>query len=106
MPTTLAARIAELGLAEVAVALHTADPGSDMATTEVSYGGYERTTVTLPPPRCIDFPRGAGPWDGDVCVTHYSVGPVDGSSKILFSGELLVPVAIGDGDMPHLWTER
>ena len=102
--TTLAAAIAELDLAEVVVALHTADPGDgDMATNEVSYAGYMRVNVALPLGASIDFPRGTG---GAGKATYYSVGAVGGSTEIFFAGPLLVSIPIGDGLTPHLWTER
>ena len=98
---TLAAVIAELGLKEVAVALHTADPG---AATEVAYAGYERAIVAVPPGARIDFPCGSG---GAVSgkATHYSVGAV-GGTDFFFAGPLMVPIPIGDGLTPHIWTER
>lgn len=101
---TLAAAIAGLGLTKVAVALHTADPGEsgDMATNEVAYAGYERAIVAVPVGARIDFPRGTG---GDGKATHYSIDAVGGQGNIL-SGPLLVPIPIGAGLTPYLWTER
>ncbi len=102
---TLAAAIAKLDSPGVAVALHTADPGDlgNMATNEVSYAGYERVNVAPAwPVVCIHFPPGTG---GGGKATHYSVGAV-GGTDFFFAGPLLVPIPVGDGLTPHIWTER
>ena len=101
---TLAVAIAGLGLSEVAVALHTADPGEcgNMATNEVAYGGYVRVDVALPLGASIDFPQGDGGSAGK--ATHYSVGTV-GGTDYFFAGPLVVPIPVGDGLTPHIWPE-
>ena len=101
MTNSLAAALARLGPAEVSVALHTADPG-ECGSNEATYAGYARVNVALPPPARIDFPRGT---DGAGYATHYSVGSV-GGTEFFFAGPLMVPIPIGYGLTPHVWTER
>lgn len=100
----------------IAVALHTADPGDGgtMATSEATYTGYSRVNVarttsgwaesggSVSPVNNIDFPAGTG---GTGTVTHFSTGKTGGgAAAILWSGTVTPNIATGDGITPRLTT--
>ena len=102
-------------LANLFVALHTADPGEagTQATSETAYTGYARATVartaggwtvgagTVSPVANIDFGQcTAAP---GVDITHASVGvAVSGASKILYKGALDLPIVMSVNTVPRL----
>lgn len=99
-------------LANLFVALHTADPGEagDQTTSEASYVGYARISVA----------RTSGGWSvsnnqasnvaaitfgactsGSNTITHVSVGTLtSGAGKILYSGALTASLAVSAGITP------
>jgi hypothetical protein len=103
----------------IAVALHTADPGDagTQATSEVTYTSYARVSVartsggwtisgTSPtqavPVATIGFPAGTG---GSGTASFFSTGKTGGgSSIILFSGTVTPNVTCGNGVTPQLST--
>lgn len=102
----------------IAVALHTADPGDAGAqnTSEAAYSSYARVDVarttsgwTAPsggstsPVANIDFPTSAG---SGSTITHFSTGKTGGgASAILMSGTVTPNVAVGAaGIIPRLTT--
>ncbi len=103
-------------LTDLAVALHTADPGEagDQTTSESAYTSYARVNVvrtavgwtvtnnSVSPAANIDFPAGTG---GSGTVTHASVGFTGGgATKILFSGTVTPNIVTGNGVTPRLTT--
>lgn len=104
-------------LANLFVALHTADPGEagDQTASESAYGSYARATVarttggwtassagSTSPVANIDFPAASS---GTETVTHFSVGVVvSGASKILYSGTVTPNIAVSTGVTPRLTT--
>lgn len=100
----------------IAVALHTADPGEagTMSTSEAAYSSYARASVarssggwtvsgnSVSPVAAIDFAAGTG---GSGTVTYFSVGKTGGgSAAILFSGTVTPNIVTGDGVTPRLTT--
>lgn len=100
----------------IAVALHTADPGEagTMATSEATYTGYARQSVartsggwtvsggTVNPFATISFPPGTG---GGGTGSHWSTGKTGGgAAAILLSGTITPNVAMGDTITPKLTT--
>lgn len=96
----------------IAVALHTADPGEagTMATSEAAYTGYARVNVartsggwtvtnnSVSPAALISFPAGTG---GSGSATHGSTGKTGGgAAAILLSGTLTPNITMGDGVTP------
>jgi hypothetical protein len=94
--------------ANLFVALHTADPGEagDQTTSEASYTGYARVSVsrdgagwTVSGNQAsntaeITFPECTG---GTNTLTHFSVGLVtSGASQILYKGALTASLAISN----------
>lgn len=103
-------------LANLFVALHTADPGEagDQTTNEIAYTSYARVTVartsggwtvttnSVSPVAAITFPAGTG---GSGTATHASIGVVvSGASKILYSGTVTPNIVCGSGVTPSLTT--
>lgn len=101
---------------QVAVALHTADPGDtgNMTTSEAAYTSYARTNVnrnsggwtvtadSVSPAANIDFAAGTG---GSGTVTHFSTGKTGGgSTEILWSGTVSPSIVTGNGVTPRLTT--
>jgi hypothetical protein len=101
---------------QIAVALHTADPGEGgtMSTNEVGYTNYARVNVnrnsggwtvsggSVSPVANIDFPAGTG---GSGTVTHFAVGKTGGgATDILWSGTVTPNIVTGDGITPRLTT--
>lgn len=103
----------------VAVGLHTADPGDTgtMSTSETTYTSYARASVartsggwtvsgTAPtqaaPAATISFAAGTG---GSGTVTHFSTGKTGGgAAAILFSGTVTPNITVGNGVTPQLST--
>lgn len=103
-------------ITDIAVALHTADPGEggSMSTNEAAYTDYARVDVertssgwtvtnnSVSPVANIDFPTGSG---GSGTVTHFSVGkPGGGAAIIFFSGTVTPNIVTGNGVTPRLTT--
>lgn len=101
---------------DIAVALHTADPGEagTMSTNEVTYTNYARVNVarttggwtvtnhSVSPVANIDFPAGTG---GSGTVTHFAVGMTGGgATDIYFSGTVTPNIVTGNGVTPRLTT--
>lgn len=101
---------------QIAVALHTADPGDsgNMSTSESAYTSYARVNVnrnsggwvvtanSVSPAANIDFPAGTG---GSGTVTHFSTGKTGGgAAAILFSGTVTPNIITGNGVTPRLTT--
>lgn len=95
-------------LADLYVALHTADPGEggSQSTSEVAYVSYARQAVarsgvgwtvtnnSVSPAAAINFPQPTGGADG--VATHFSIGTsVNGAGKILYSGTITPNIAFG-----------
>lgn len=104
-------------LTNIAVALHTADPGASgtQATSEATYTGYARVNVarttggwtastagSTSPVATIAFPAGTG---GSGTVTHFSTGVASsGATAILHSGTVTPNIVTGNGVTPQLTT--
>lgn len=103
-------------LANLFVALHTADPGEsgDQTSNECAYTSYSRVSVartsggwtvtnnSVSPVADIEFPEATG---GSETATHWSVGvATSGSSKILYSGTISPNISISSGVTPKLTT--
>ena len=104
-------------LTDIAVALHTADPGEagTQSTSETTYTSYARVNVvrttggwtassagSTSPVANIDFPAGTG---GSGTVTHFSVGKTGGgATEILWSGTVTPNIVTGNGVTPRLTT--
>ncbi len=98
----------------IAVALHTADPGEggSQATSESAYTSYARVNVartsggwtvtanSVSPAAAIDFPAGTG---GSGTVTHFSVG-TGVSNYMMYSGTVTPNIVTGNGVTPRLTT--
>jgi hypothetical protein len=103
----------------VAVALHTADPGTSgtQSTSESAYTSYARVSVARSsggwtisgtgPASCspvsnISFPAGTG---GSGTVTNFSTGKTGGgATAILWSGTVTPNISTGSGITPVLTT--
>lgn len=103
----------------VAVGLHTADPGTSgtMSTNETTYTSYTRASVARSgsgfsvsgtgPASCspvsnITFTAGTG---GSGTVTHFSTGKTGGgAAAILWSGTVTPNISVGNGITPVLTT--
>jgi hypothetical protein len=103
----------------IAVGLHTADPGDagTMSTSEITYTSYARVSVartsggwtvsgTAPtqvvPAATIGFAAGTG---GSGTVTHFTTGKTGGgAAAILFSGTVTPNIVTGNGVTPQLST--
>ena len=104
----------------IAVALHTADPGDagNAGTTEVTYTSYTRVNVlrtsggwtvtanSVSPAANIDFPAGTG---GSGTATFFSTSksnatPPTGAQDILWSGTVTPNIVTGNGVTPRLTT--
>lgn len=103
-------------LTNLAVALHTADPGEagTQTTSEATYGGYARVSVartsggwtvggnSVSPAATISFPACTS---GTNTITHFSVGPTGGgATKIFYSGTVTPNIAVSSGVTPQLTT--
>lgn len=104
----------------IAVSLHTADPGEagDATTSEIAYtsytrvnvarttGGWTETTGTITPVANIDFPAGTG---GAGTASFFAVAksnatPPTGAQAILWSGTVTPNIVTGNGVTPRLTT--
>lgn len=103
----------------IAVGLHTADPGDsgNMSTSETTYTSYARASqartsggwtvsgtspTQVVPAATIAFPAGTG---GSGTVTHFSTGKTGGgAAAILFSGTVTPNITVGSGVTPQLST--
>lgn len=101
---------------QIAVSLHTGDPGESgtMATNEATYTSYARVNVarsgggwavtgnSVSPVANIDFPAGTG---GSGTITHFATGKTGGgSAAIHMSGTVTPNVVSGNGVTPRLTT--
>lgn len=104
-------------LTNLAVALHTADPGEagTQATSETAYTGYARVSVartaggwtvaagSASPVANIDF--GECTAVPGAAITHFSVGPTGGgATKIFYSGTVTPNITMAVGVIPRLKT--
>lgn len=100
----------------IALALHTADPGDtgNMATSEIAYTSYARASVartsggwtitgnSVSPAANIDFAAGTG---GSGTATYLSTGKTGGGAAvILLSGPITPNVVCGAGVTPRITT--
>lgn len=101
----------------IAMALHTADPGDagTMQTSEAAYTSYARVNVarttggwtaaaggSISPAAAVNFPVGTG---GTGTGTHFSSGKTGGgAAAILWSGTITPNVAFGNGVQPQMTT--
>jgi hypothetical protein len=103
-------------ITQIAVALHTADPGDagSQSTSEIAYTSYVRTNVnrnsggwtvtggSVSPAANIDFAAGTG---GSGSATYFSTGKTGGgASQIFLSGAVSPAIATGNGVTPRLTT--
>lgn len=103
-------------ITDIAVALHTADPGDagTQSTSESAYTSYARVNVvrtgvgwtvtanSVSPAANIDFPAGTG---GSGTVTHFSTGKTGGgATDIYWSGTVTPNIVTGNGITPRLTT--
>lgn len=103
-------------LANLYLALHTADPGEDgvQTTNEISYTGYARValvrsssgwTITgnsVSPASIVSWPACTA---GTPTATHVSIGTAaSGAGKILYKGALSPQITVGPGITPQLST--
>lgn len=101
----------------LAVALHTADPGETgtQSTNETAYTGYGRVSVartsggwtvtanSVSPVANIDF--GECTASPGAAITHFSVGPTGGgATKIFYSGTITPNITMGVGVIPRIKT--
>lgn len=103
----------------VAIALHTADPGAagTQSTSEITYTSYARASVartssgwgvsgtnpcTVNPVSAISFAAGTG---GSGTASYFSTGKTGGgATAILFSGTVTPNIVTGNGVTPQLTT--
>lgn len=104
-------------LTQIAVALHTADPGAagTQSTSETAYTSYARVNVnrntggwtassaqSTSPVANIDFPACTG---STSTITHFSVGKTGGgATEILYSGTVTPNISVSTGVTPRLTT--
>ena len=104
-------------LTNLAVALHTADPGETgtQATSETAYTGYARVSVarttggwtvtgnSVSPVANIDFGEcTAAP---GTAITFFSIGPTGGgATKIFYSGTVTPNITMAVGVIPRIKT--
>lgn len=101
---------------QIALALHTADPGDagTMSTSETTYTSYARAAVnrnsggwtvtanSVSPVANIDFATGTG---GAGTISYFSTGKTGGgAAAILFSGTVTPNITAGNGVTPRLTT--
>lgn len=112
----LADNAASAPLANLYVALHTANPGESgtQSTSECSYGSYARVAVartsggwtvtgsSVSPVSAIAFPTATS---GTQTAGYASIGvAASGATKILYSGALSPTISIATGVTPTLTT--
>lgn len=103
-------------ITQIAVALHTADPGDagSMSTSEAAYGSYARVNVNrnsggwtvtanaAKPTANIDFVAAAS---GSETEAYFSTGKTGGGAAIiLFSGTVTPNITVTTGVTPRLTT--
>lgn len=103
-------------IANIYVALHTADPGQagNQSTNEIAYTGYARVAVVrsssgwvltgnvINPAATINFPTGTG---GSGTASFWSTGvAASGATSIINSGPMSPPQVCGLGVSPQLTT--
>lgn len=102
-------------LANLFVALHTADPGEagTQSTNEANYTGYARVAVargagwtvtgnSVSPAANIQFPIATA---GTNTITHWSIGvATSGATKVLFSGTCAPSISVTNGTQPVITT--
>lgn len=108
----LADNAATAPLTNLAVALHTADPGEggNQSTNEANYTSYARVNVartaggwvvtgnSVSPAANITFPTATG---GSNVITHFSVGFTGGgATKILYKGPITPNITVTSGVTP------
>lgn len=113
----IADNAASAPLTNLAVALHTADPGEtgDQTTSETAYTGYARVSVartsggwtitnnSASPVANIDFGECTASPGG--AITHVSVGVTGGgATKILYKGALSPNITMAVGVIPRIKT--
>lgn len=113
----LADNAATAPLANLFVALHTADPGEAgvQNTSETAYTGYARVSVartaggwtvgagTASPTANIDF--GQCTASPGAAITHASVGVAStGATKVLWKGALSASITMAIGTIPRIQT--
>lgn len=99
---------------QIAVALHTGDPGEagTQATSEAAYTSYARTNVNrnsggwnvsggvVSPVSAISFPAGTG---GSGTVSHFSTGRTGGGATAIHNRGTVSPsIVTGNGVTPQL----
>lgn len=114
--TGIADNTATSPLTQLAVALHTADPGETgtQSTSEANYTGYARVNVnrnsggwavtgsSVSPVATIAFPACTG---GTNTITFFSVGATGGgATKIYYSGTVTPNISVSSGVTPQLTT--
>ena len=112
----IADNAASAPLADLFVALHTADPGETgvQNTSEAAYGAYARETVvrtsggwtvsanSVSPVANIDFTEASS---GSETETDFSVGvAISGATKILYFGAISPTIVVVTGVTPRLTT--
>lgn len=108
----LADNAASSPLANLYLALHTADPGvgGSQTTSECAYGSYARAAVArsapgftvtgtnVSPVNDVNFPTATS---GSETATHFSIGTAAaGAGKILYRGSLSPAIVISTGVPP------
>lgn len=103
-------------LTQLAVALHTADPGEagTQSTSEAAYTSYARVNVnrnsggwtvtanSVSPVANIDFPACTG---STSTITHATIGATGGgATKIFYSGTVTPNISVSTGVTPRLTT--
>jgi len=104
-------------LANLAVSLHTGDPGEagTQTTSEIAYTGYTRSNVartgggftvtanSVSPGSNIDFGEMTGGAGGT--VTHFAIGTdFSGTGKVLYFGTVTPNIVVSNGVIPRLTT--
>lgn len=114
--TGIATNATSAPIANIYVALHTADPGQsgNQSTSEIAYTGYARVAVVrsssgwaltgnvINPAATITWPTGTG---GSGTATFWSTGVASsGATNIINSGPISPSIVCGVGVTPQLTT--
>lgn len=114
--TGIATNATSAPIANIYVALHTADPGQsgNQSTSEIAYTGYARVAVVrsssgwvltgnvINPAATINWPTGTG---GSGTATFWSTGVASsGATNIINSGPISPSIVCGVGVTPQLTT--
>jgi len=115
--SNIADNAASSPLANLAVSLHTGDPGEagSQTSSEIAYTGYTRsnvartgggftvTTNSVSPASNIDFGEMTGGAGGT--VTHFAIGTAfSGAGKVLYYGTVTPNIVVSNGVIPRLTT--